>query len=65
MQTDRLLQDAFPERFTYNTTGPDFLDTWNGTMVELTTTNPATIAKHKAKGGDYLTALYAGYAFPS
>ncbi len=60
-ETAKRLEDKYPGRFTYRTTGPDFLDNWNGKLVELTT--PKAVKAHKKKGGDYLTCEYATYTW--
>jgi hypothetical protein len=60
--TERALRDAYGDRFKYRQTGPDFLDTYTGRYVELTT--PGQVQRHVAKGGTYVDAGYATYVLP-
>jgi hypothetical protein len=55
------LDEAFPGRFIYRTRGIDFVDTWTGGMIELTT--PGQVASHMARPG-YRGASYAPYWLP-
>ena len=60
-ETAKRLEQKYPGRFQYRTVGPDFVDNWNGKLVELTT--PKAVKAHKKKGGDYLTCEYATYTW--
>jgi hypothetical protein len=54
------LEEQFPGRFIYRTRGIDFVDTWTGEMIELTT---GQVASHMARPG-YQGASYAHYWLP-
>jgi RHS repeat-associated protein len=62
--TNAALRNTFRNnRFRYNANrGPDFLDTQSGSFIELTT--PRQVARHQARGGDYVNADYATYTLP-
>lgn len=60
--TDEALRTFHPERFDYNTIGPDFFDNVSGQYIELTT--PGQVGRHVAKGGAYTNAKYSTYVLP-
>ncbi|MBQ1049288.1 RHS repeat-associated core domain-containing protein [Micromonospora sp. C51] len=57
--TAQRLDQRYPGRFTYRTTGPDFLDTATGRVIELTT--PGEVSAHKRRGPHYRGIEYALY----
>jgi hypothetical protein len=59
--TDEALSEQYPGRFIYRTLGPDFVDTTNGEMIELTT--PGQVASHMIRPG-YEGVHYAVYELP-
>jgi len=59
--TARLLETRYPDRFIYNTVGPDFLDTMTGKFIELTT--PRQAAAHLARPG-YDAVTISTYTLP-
>ncbi len=36
-RTEKILEKLYPGRFRYSTIGPDFIDTFTGEVIELTT----------------------------
>jgi hypothetical protein len=59
--TERSLNQLHPGRFIYSRTGPDFVDTVTGEIVELTTRS--AIPAHRIKPG-YNSVNYVTYPMP-
>jgi hypothetical protein len=59
--TAKVLETRIPDRFIYNTVGPDFLDTTTGKFIELTT--PRQVGAHLARPG-YGGVTISTYALP-
>jgi hypothetical protein len=60
-RTAQVLRVQFPGRFEYNRVGPEFLDTWTGEQIELTTSG--SVAEHMRRSG-YGAATHVTYRIP-
>lgn len=61
--TAQRLEELFPGQFEYRLQGPDIVDKVTGEMLELTTSNPRTIAEHLARPG-YENVTICTYVLP-